>query len=376
MKRFYCILVVGIVCNGWAQAHPQYKLELQSALAPGAVNFTGINSAGTMVKPYSTNSLLIRQPDGSYSITDPYVSSVYTVDHSGMAIAGNNRCFGAFSYVDTPATRNKPFVWSQDGGFQILPDPSTVGETSSYTMYAASPGGEVAGGTFTYHLGAAQIFIPTRFRQIAGSWTGELFNGEGLSFYVEEDGSAYGRFRGKAGIWRPDGSLYVMPAPFQGGSNGPYSAVVGRDSQGRYFGQGKDEIWIWNSLSEQPQRFTMPAYIQADIFSLRINHSGQGIFTSAGANSRPYIWNESDGPVNLNSLLLPEYSSTYLISSTGGIDDQGRIRAIARELSTNEFRGVYLTPVPEPSTLLLTGAGIGFLVFRRRRRGYSCRKIS
>jgi len=371
VNRSYLIVAFTCLLCGKAFAFPQYRLDLQSSLIPGSAPVNGINRQGAMAKTFGNRVLSLRSADGNVFNSQP-TPDLYHLGYTSKAISAENRVFSAFTY-DSSYGKSKPVTWTPSGGFELLPDliTSPPWPNYSYNMNACTDDGTVAGGSFWFYAGNTYNHTPTRFRKVGAVWTAQFFPGEGEVFAFDPDGTAYGRFNGKAGIWRNDGSLYTLPAPIQGDPNlGPWTMAVGKDDSGRLYGTGQNEIWIWDSILTQPRRFVAPEGPLVRDFYLRVNRHGQCVFTgvSGGLNSiNGYYWSEAEGFVQLNSLLQPEFQAEYNMRYPNGIDDQGHIIGSALAASVNEYKGVYLTPVPEPSPLLLTAAGIAAIALKRRK---------
>ena len=104
-----------------------------------------------------------------------------------------------------------------------------------------------------------------------------------------------------------------------------------------------------------------------------INSSGQVVGWSSGGE-RPFLYDGST-MLDLNSL-LDSSSTGWTIQRASDINDKGQIAANA-VIGAGVLHAVLLTPVPEPSTLvLLAGGTIGLLGYawrrRRSRRAVAC----
>jgi probable HAF family extracellular repeat protein len=114
-----------------------------------------------------------------------------------------------------------------------------------------------------------------------------------------------------------------------------------------------------------------------------INDKGQ--IVGSGYNAGPigdpnqshaFIYDNEDAIVDLNSLISP--TSKWILSSAFAINDSGQITGSGYH--NNVFHAFLLTPVPEPSTIVLAGlsavAILGYVRCRqiRRLRGTRCRR--
>jgi probable HAF family extracellular repeat protein len=109
---------------------------------------------------------------------------------------------------------------------------------------------------------------------------------------------------------------------------------------------------------------------------LGINSVGQvtgwSYYLKAYEAQHAFIYDSADGIVDLNSLISP--SSGWTLAVGESINDRGQITGFG--YNSAGLRAFLLTPVPEPSTLLLTGLGmIGVLgYYHRARTGRLMRK--
>lgn len=244
-KRYPSLLFLMFALASVARALPQYRIDLQTSFAPGSAPFIGMNAAGTLVKTYAPNNYLMRHSNGTIHVSSQSAPTGYTVDQGSVAISASDRVFGSVFYISDGGVKTKPVYWSESEGFQFLPDLITIPPNPSYSyeMYTANASGTVAGGGFWFLAGNNYNFTPTRFKKSGNLWTTQFFNGQGKVTYVDPDGTSYGQFNYKAGIWRMDGSFAALPAPFQGDPHNP-TMLGGRSSDGKIFGQSINEIWV------------------------------------------------------------------------------------------------------------------------------------
>jgi hypothetical protein len=99
-------------------------------------------------------------------------------------------------------------------------------------------------------------------------------------------------------------------------------------------------------------------------------HQAVGYLNGSGYQNAAFIL---DGPNGVPSLLFAQ--GTYMATFAEGINDSGVIVGYVYDSAVG-YRGYIATPsgaVPEPSTFLLTGAGIAALGFLARRRNRNSR---
>lgn len=95
-----------------------------------------------------------------------------------------------------------------------------------------------------------------------------------------------------------------------------------------------------------------------------VNDDGVVVGTSAApgaSGQQAFVWTAAGGTQTLTSLLDGASSGSWLIQSASGISENGHIVGRGWHPALG-FRGVLLTPVPEPSGALLALAGLAVLV--------------
>jgi len=107
-----------------------------------------------------------------------------------------------------------------------------------------------------------------------------------------------------------------------------------------------------------------------------INNQGQvvGLSSLANGDFHPFLWSQSTGIIDLNSLLANSNSSSSVLETANYINDQGQI--VGSGVLDGQVHGFLLTPesipVPESSsafgTLALSALGVGSLLKRQLKK--------
>jgi probable HAF family extracellular repeat protein len=99
---------------------------------------------------------------------------------------------------------------------------------------------------------------------------------------------------------------------------------------------------------------------------LAVNDSGVVIGSySDGVNSHPFVWNSTTGIQDLNGLLAPISGADWTLLTVSDINNHGQI--VGQGFHNGVVSAFLLTPVPEPSALLLMTVGVLVSCMARRR---------
>lgn len=162
-----------------------------------------------------------------------------------------------------------------------------------------------------------------------------------------------------------------------------YSAANGMNDQGQVvgFSTGTDGYgaFLWDATNGM--RALHPPEGSTTAYAYDINNVGQAVGFYVLNGSLPFIWEEGDGMIDLNTLvdaksfLQPEVHLRLLEATA--INDAGQI-VVNGVLIGGAERAFLLTPVPEPGTTAMMVAGLAMLGVgvRRVRRGGSARRLS
>lgn len=304
----------------------------------------------------------------SYSVIDcgqlsPLGSTVNGINNAGCI-------------VGTKA--NQAFVWSQQGGMQILPGYNNgssfasglndsgviVGWAklagSSYARAAAWENGgwrslgDVGYGSSASDINSAGVIVGSigisngERRPVVWTSSGRtiLEQVNGWASAVNEEGHIAGGVYHHPRWWKDGATL-----PLKGMNVNDIGAnandindddqIVGvAQSQGEYQGS----IWHDGAVTFIPRLYGLIACAQA------VNNSGVvvGYLEPAGTMSGAFIW--EDG-VTYDLNLLGPSEAGWFIDSAADINENGQIAALARDDQQN-WHAVMLNPVPEPASVL------------------------
>ncbi len=203
--------------------------------------------------------------------------------------------------------------------------------------------------------------------------------------------------------WTTDGDLHILPASSLGSSTIARSINDLGNAAGQEFIGGRSHAVYWDQLGIHDVGVFVNPSIQSASYAisntgsltgyiLRVSGSVQDAFywsptsgmlnlgdlpgggqvavglgindheqvVGIGAVNGPvphgWIWKRSTGMQDLNLLLAPGSSTTWLVESAKDINNAGVILATAKNLTTGNLSQVLLNPIPEPSCLLGLGA--------------------
>jgi len=207
-----------------------------------------------------------------------------------------------------------------------------------------------------------------RYVRSNDNWVLQFANAAGLITSTDRVGNIY---YGKTGsiikpfIWKTDGTQVQL-------SMGQYSDgqvfPLGSDLSGKVYGSawrpnGSQALIVWDTWSSAP-RVLLDGVLPTPRFS-GVNDSGLVCVASyVGNTSETWIGSESQGFVELQSL-LDASSSHFSIGSSYYLDNMGEVTSFQHGIN---LPPLFVRPVPEPSSLVLMGAGVGFFAIRRKKR--------
>ncbi len=168
----------------------------------------------------------------------------------------------------------------------------------------------------------------------------------------------------RAVLWTPAGTVQNLGVPSGATTSTAYGIneleqVVGWSNNGHAF--------LWSTSSGFQDLGVLAGYSQSYAYAINDHGYIVGVNALTGHPFVPSLWTPADGWLDLSSL-LDSSGSGWTLSSVQGINNAGQIVGYGDNPS-GETRAFVLTPVPEPSTLVLAACGaVGLLLFARRHR--------
>ncbi|RRS03773.1 DUF3466 family protein [Aquabacterium soli] len=353
---------------------------------------------------------LLTPPEGSYT------TYVYAISNAGVV-----------GYVEPfSSIGSQPAYWSLQGEGRVLPTlaPSAVGRSIHYA-YNINNAGQIVGRSSTV-LGDVHGYLLTPGGQIqdlgalpmtrggthspgsnaqdvngVGSVVGESYTDDGLRAFlwtsnggmrnlgvleggsfstalaINDAGSVVGVSEVAGGrrafLWTEAGGMQDL-GDLAGGANSSTAKAI--NGTGQVIGTSQtaegSRAFLWTQAEGMVDLGLLSGHVES--FATGLNESGATVGYSRTANwyTSPFLWTREEGMIDLNSLLLtadPLVSAGLTLTYASGINDAGQI-LVSGQLNGRSVTAV-LTPVPEPSTwvLSLLGGGLLLMAVRRVRRG-------
>jgi hypothetical protein len=307
---------------------------LNNAGDPAFNQLLGINNAGEIVGYFGDG---IVQPNQGYTLAPPHGAANYTnenfpnsVQTQVVGINNNSSPVTVGFYID-PNTNNFGFV-AQNGNFTSISGPDVAGTTPAVTQLLGINNGGIFVGFDTDAAGAnhgivgniasatvTAFNLPGSFNAVSVTLTDVNNTNSASGFYMDTAGNTHGFV---CGINSGTCMSYDDP-------NGTNTIFLGLNNNGQIVGSFVDGNGETQGL----------------LFSL-LNNTYQTI-------SDPF------------SSANPAFDVTG--TTVNGINDNGQLVGFYSD-GTN-VNGFLATPTPEPTSLLLCGAGLlGVALYRRKRR--------
>ncbi len=237
-------------------------------------------------------------------------------------------------------------------------DLGTLVGSDSSSAYSINSNGVIVGGSLVYYDNTSHSVIWQRNGPIT---TFGEFNCGSEAYSINDNGqvvggASYDGFDSEyAFVYNSNGAAQQIPVT-------GYSKVVARanNSMGEIVGSATNgDGWVTGFYYEGNEVRYFNDCIPCDI-----NDQGQMVGT-LGRASQAFIWLGSGDLLDLNGMIDP--ASNWWLESAVAINDLGQIVGTGRN-ANGQPRAFLLTPVPEPSTLVLLGVVVAILLFCGLRR--------
>jgi len=374
------VLVAGTVllttCGG--QAATQYRLTGLGTFPGGSWSHAyGVNDAGQVVgeseclyegpEPgtcYNVYGFVWQTGSGMRDLGDRvYVdcwSEAYSINATGQIVGSRGEGYGGSA-----------FMWSAGGGMQAIP--------GMYCAYDVNDSG-LAAGIYLDDYRQACVGNPTAGAvSLGGMWgvTPKWSEACSINNGGQVVGTAYFQTGNDEGcfswwgafIWDAAAGMSPVAEDAWGYGVNDSGQVVGMVLNG----VSQYEAFLWES--EPGLRMLGTLQNRSYSEARAINGLGQIVGTSGNrdpltgtiSEHRAFLWTESDGMGDLNELV--DYSGDgWVLEYARDINNSGQIVGYGKNPS-GQMEAFFLTPVPEPSSLLALVCGlggIGGMVWRRR----------
>jgi probable HAF family extracellular repeat protein len=285
--------------------------------------------------------------------TTSFASHAYAINDVGQ-ITGDYR-------TATGATSARAFRWTQGSPLQNL------GNYSSSATQSSVGRGINDTGTVVGSSGTMGMVWGTPKKTFAGQ-----------AWDVNDSGLTVGTSGGQAVTYNGTATTNLGMLPTFNTSSVAYGVndagwTVGRSEGSANYAQA----FMWNGTTMQGLGDLEGGYQNSTAYD--INNKGQvvgfGSVTTSSDASRAFIWDATNGMVDLNTLIDPAdpmYGGAFRLIEAQGINDLGQI--VGYGVFGRTEHAFLLTPVPEPHQygMMLAGLGmVGWMVRRRRSAGGS-----
>ena len=330
MKKFLVFLCAMVVLNISSHALAvQYMITDLGDLGPyqpWAINDSGQVIGQTVVDSESVGFLWENGTMSILKTADETIYEPYDINNSGT-IVGQGRAYDGNNL-------GQAYLW-EDGIMTHLGsvDPDLpIGVALTHDAWGINEHGQIVGGTTGAHH---DFFL----------WENDAMTdlGQGFAYGINNLGSIVGGRRGS----QRDHAFLWKNGVFTDLGLGDARAI---NDSGKIVGTDDNNAIIWNNGTE---------INLGPGTAFGINNLGQVVGV---LNGNAFIW-ENGTLTDLNTLI--PINSGWILERATDINELGQI--VGRGIMYGENHGFLLTPIPEPTTILLLGTGLIVLVGFRRK---------
>ncbi|MBA4107718.1 MAG: hypothetical protein C0485_18450 [Pirellula sp.] len=344
------LVVVALATPAHATPAQLYRVSDLGAL-PGATSTSAhaINDLGCVAGISGQSAFLWSPQSGMVNLGIP---STY-LSATGVGINNSNQIAVSTTKGPNGSYQGHAFRWTNG----VYEDLGTLGGSYS-TAYGIDELGRVAG--FAYSPSAIHAYRSTTGTTLIDidGLGGDYSLGYGINASGHVVGQAYGS-DGKyhAFFWPGSGPMQDL------GLFGAAQSVAKDISDNGIILGGGDTAFIWQD--GVTTSFSTPNFPGA--FGSAVNNAGQviGYYTYNQDYSRPFVWDAVNGAADLNTVLDPVTGAGWLLLYAYDLNNSGQI--VGQGFHNGEVRAFVLTPIPEPTALLLLASGTAVCMQRHRR---------